>query len=34
MDQIYMQTKLAMEELVEKAKVKPGQIVVVGCSTS
>ena len=34
MDQIYLQTKQAMEELVEKAKVKPGQIVVVGCSTS
>ena len=34
MDPIYLQTKLAIEELVEKAKVKPGNIVVVGCSTS
>ena len=31
---IYQQTKAAMEELLEKAKVKPGNIVVVGCSTS
>ena len=34
MDTIYSQTKAAIEELAEKAKVKPGQIVVVGCSTS
>ena len=34
MDQIYLQTKATMEELVEKAMVKPGNIVVVGCSTS
>ena len=34
MDQIYMQTKAAMEELVEKAKLMPGAMVVVGCSTS
>ena len=34
MDQIYVQTKATIEELVEKANVKPGQIVVVGCSTS
>lgn len=34
MDQIYLQTQAAMEELMEKAKVKPGSIVVVGCSTS
>ena len=34
MDQIYMQTKATIEELVEKANVKPGNIVVVGCSTS
>ena len=34
MDQIYQQTKAAIEELVEKAHVKPGNIVVVGCSTS
>jgi uncharacterized protein YwlG (UPF0340 family) len=33
MDQIYQQTKAAIEELVEKAKVKPGNIVVVGCPT-
>lgn len=32
--EIYQQTKAAIEELVEKAKVKPGHIVVVGCSTS
>lgn len=34
MNQIYQQTKAAMDELAEKAKVKPGDIVVVGCSTS
>ena len=34
MDQIYLQTKAAVEELAEKAKVKKGDIVVVGCSTS
>ena len=34
MDKIYLQTKAAVEELVQKAKVKPGQILVVGCSTS
>lgn len=34
MDPIYLQTKAAMDELVEKAKVRPGNIVVVGCSTS
>ena len=34
MELIYQQTKAAMEELIEKAKVLPGQIVVVGCSTS
>ena len=34
MDQIYLQTKAAIEELVEKANIKPGNIVVVGCSTS
>ena len=34
MDPIYLQTKAALEELAEKANVKPGQIVVVGCSTS
>ena len=34
MNPIYMQTKLAIEELAEKAKVKSGSIVVVGCSTS
>ena len=31
---IYEQTKAAMEELCEKAKLTPGKIVVVGCSTS
>ena len=31
---IYQQAKNVIEELVEKAKVMPGQIVVVGCSTS
>lgn len=34
MDQIYLQTKQAFDELIEKAKVKQGSIVVVGCSTS
>ena len=34
MDQIYLQTKATIEELVEKANVKSGNIVVVGCSTS
>ena len=34
MDQIYLQTKATIEELVEKAHVKSGNIVVVGCSTS
>ena len=33
-DQIYTQTKSVMEEFAEKAKLKPGDIVVVGCSTS
>ena len=31
---IYQQTKAVMEELDEKAKLKAGDIVVVGCSTS
>jgi len=34
MEKIYLQTKAATLELVEKAKLKPGQILVVGCSTS
>ena len=34
MDQIYLQTKAVMEELGEKASLKAGNIVVVGCSTS
>lgn len=34
MDQIYLQTKATIDELVEKANVKSGNIVVVGCSTS
>lgn len=34
MEQIYLQTKAALEELITKAKVKPGNIVVIGCSTS
>ena len=34
MDQIYMQAKAAVEELVAKANVKSGNIIVVGCSTS
>lgn len=34
MDPIYLQTKAALEELAEKANVKPGHVVVVGCSTS
>ena len=31
---IYQQTKAAAQELGEKAKLKPGHILVVGCSTS
>ena len=34
MNPIYKQTKATMEELVVKANVKAGNIVVVGCSTS
>ena len=34
MDQIYLQTKTVIEELGEKAKLRAGNIVVVGCSTS
>lgn len=34
MDQIYLQTKAALEELTQKAKLKKGSIVVIGCSTS
>lgn len=34
MDQIYQQTMAAAEELVAKANLKPGSILVVGCSTS
>ena len=33
-DSIYLQTKAVIEELGEKAKLVPGNIVVVGCSTS
>lgn len=31
---IYLQTRSVAEELIEKAKLKPNQILVVGCSTS
>ena len=34
MNSIYEQTTDAVAELCEKAKLKPGNIVVVGCSTS
>ena len=34
MDQIYLQTKAVVEELGEKAGLRAGQILVVGCSTS
>jgi uncharacterized protein (TIGR01440 family) len=34
MDQIYQQTKAVVEELAEKAKLKAGAVVVIGCSTS
>ena len=34
MDKIYQQARAALTELAEKAAVKPGQIVVIGCSTS
>ncbi len=33
-DSIYEQTKATITELCEKAKLKPGSIIVVGCSTS
>lgn len=34
MEKIYQQTKTAIEELGQKANLRPGNIVVVGCSTS
>ena len=34
MEQIYNQTKAALEELIEKSHLIPGNLVVVGCSTS
>lgn len=34
MDNIYLQTEAVIEELGQKANLKPGNIVVVGCSTS
>lgn len=34
LEMIYEQTKAVIEELGEKAKLRPGNIVVVGCSTS
>ena len=34
MNRIYEQTKAAIKELCEKAKLKAGNIIVVGCSTS
>ena len=34
LNNIYLQTKAAVEELGEKAKLRPGQMIVVGCSTS
>ena len=34
MDPIYQQTSATIRELAEKANVKPGNILVVGCSTS
>ena len=34
MDKLFEQTTVVMEELGEKAKLKAGDIVVVGCSTS
>ena len=33
-DRIYQQTKAVMEELGQKARLKAGKIVVIGCSTS
>ena len=32
--ELYLQTKAAVEELGSKANLKPGNILVVGCSTS
>ena len=34
MDPIYQQTKAAITELIQKAQLKAGNIVVIGCSTS
>ena len=34
MNEIYLQTKATIRELVDKANVRPGHIVVIGCSTS
>ena len=34
MDELYLQAKTALEELAEKAGLKPGSIAVIGCSTS
>ena len=34
LDLIYEQTKAIAEELINTAAMKPGQILVVGCSTS
>ena len=33
-NELYLQTKAAVEELGRKANLKPGNILVVGCSTS
>lgn len=33
-NELYLQTKAVMEELIEKAKLTEGNIIVVGCSTS
>ena len=34
LDRIYQQTRAAVEELGQKARLQPGQILVAGCSTS
>lgn len=34
MDELYLQAKASLAELAEKAKLQPGSIAVIGCSTS
>ena len=34
LEKIYREAKIAAKELYEKAKLQPGQIVIIGCSSS